>query len=93
MSYVSYAVSCSDKLLLHAITLGLWINDFSLNISAMAQDIKMSDSSLVSLARELGCKIKKDYSAGSSGSGGSPLIAELTVPLTFPERRKPKGKK
>jgi hypothetical protein len=52
---------------------------------------------LSSLAKELGCKIRKDFSGGNkSNTEGEPSImnyADLTVPLKFPERRRLPKKK
>ena len=46
---------------------------------------------LGSLAKELGCKIRKDYSGSSKsytdGESSVMSFADLTVPLVFPVRR------
>jgi hypothetical protein len=94
-------VQCSgpklDKLLLHAMVLALHVNRFTLNLTALARDLHTQPRDLGTKARELGCKVtKKDGSGGAAdgGSGGNNNnkkddLAELVVPLTFPERRKP----
>jgi hypothetical protein len=73
-----------DKLLLHAMVLALHINEFSFNLTVFAKDLKVPTGSLTVLARELGCKVSKS-------EGGD--VADLVLPLTFPQRRKPIQKK
>lgn len=72
-----------DKLLLYCIVLGLTINDYTLNLSTLSHDLKITPVVLANLAKELGCKISK---------ANTDTVCELTLPLTFPERRRPKQK-
>lgn len=74
-----------DKMLLHAMVLALHINDFTLNLTALAKDLKVPTTTLTVLAREMGCKVSKQE--------GSTDVAQLVLPLTFPQRRKPIQKK
>ena len=67
-------------------------------ILAFARDLKMPTSNLSALAKELGCKIRKqdvELASGGKSSGGSVKVdfADLVMPLTFPQRRKPIKKK
>jgi A49-like RNA polymerase I associated factor len=55
------------------------------------QDLRLTPLMLGSLAKELGCKIRKDYSGSSKsntdGESSVMSFADLTVPLVFPVRR------
>ena len=61
------------------------INDYdSINLNFLGQDLTYKVDKLQGLARESGFKISKDKDSVS--------VAELSVPLTFPEPRKKRGK-
>lgn len=55
------------------------------------QDLRLTPLMLGSLAKELGCKIRKDYSGSSKsntdGESSVMSFADLNVPLVFPVRR------
>lgn len=63
-----------------------------------SQDLKLTPMMLGNLAKELGCKIRKQSTNSSTSKGRSGDVeqsvmyyADLIVPLKFPERRKSKG--
>ena len=93
----SLKVYHSDRLLLLIIVMGLSLNDYKLNISVLAADIKLTIKELSSLATELGCIIERpknlfasNIQKTDSSSIDSCTFAKLVVPLKFPENRRKK---
>lgn len=68
----------SDKMLLHTIVVALSCGNFSLNLSVMASDLRVTITMLSALSKETGCSIKKE---------GSASFAQLKAPLKFPVRK------
>jgi hypothetical protein len=52
------------------------------------QDLKLTPLLLSNLAKELGCKVRTLKEA-KNGESKTSLFADLTLPLKFPEKRKP----
>jgi len=71
----------TEKLLIFIIILFTTINDYdAINLNILGQDLMYKVEKLQGLARQSGFKISKDKDSVS--------VAELSVPLTFPEPRK-----
>lgn len=54
----------------------------------LLQDLKLTPLLLSNLAKELGCKVRT-VKESNDGELRTSFIADLTLPLKFPERRKP----
>lgn len=76
-----------DKFFMHIIVLVLHSCNFQCSISSLAQDTKLTDSTLSSIARALGCNIIKKP---SDRFPGGDVTAVLTAPLKFPKSKKVK---
>lgn len=68
---------------MHAVVFGCSANHGSIDLSLMAADLQLPVSNLHSYAKEVGCQIKKVK--GDKGDGAT--IAELALPLQFPQKR------
>ena len=74
-----------DKLLGYILCLCLILNDFSLDPTQIAVDLSLKVSKITAMLRELGCRIDNKK---SETSGEVIKVAKLSLPLTFPQRRK-----
>jgi hypothetical protein len=76
----------TEKLLIFIIILYTAINNYdAINLNILGQDLTYKIDKLQGLARESGFKISKNKEDNI-------YLAELSVPLTFPEPRKKRGK-
>ena len=50
--------------------------------------MKIPSQKLVALCREVGCKIVTKKSTATEESPKGSIVAELSVPLTFPQQKK-----
>lgn len=76
----------TEKLLIFIIILYNSMNNYdAINLNILGQDITYKVNKLQGLAREIGFKISKRKE-------DSVVLAELSVPLTFPDPRKKRGK-
>lgn len=82
----SHSKTDIDRLLMYLLVLALSNSNYSINISLLANDLKLQPVKLGGLAKEVGCTIIKMF--GSDRSNDSITTAELKVSLTFPERKK-----
>jgi len=82
------------KLILYILAMSLIINGFSLVTSELAEELKLPPQSCAIMLKELGCSITaaKKKSIGAS-AGQVSYIANLTIPLKFPELRRSKKSK
>ncbi|ETW09610.1 hypothetical protein H310_00147 [Aphanomyces invadans] len=88
----SYAQSkvLKDKLLLYLLVVALTIGGFSLDVSAIAADLKRAPSNIIGYTKQVGCRVDK-VKTDSSGLGGKKsesFRAILTLPLQFPSLKK-----
>jgi len=77
-----------DKLLMYLLILSLSSSKFSVNISVLANDLKLQPTKLGGLAKEVGCTVTKVVGSDRSETF---TMAELKVPLSFPDGKR-KGK-
>jgi len=66
-----------ERLKVHIIAVMLHLNDFSVDLVMLARDLLISEKILVTLAREMGCKLGRT-------SAEKPYVATLVAPLVFP---------
>lgn len=71
------------RLTMHAMVLALSVNNGSLDLAALAEDLRCPAASLAALAKEVGCETKRIKQAGAEV-----LVAELQLPLKFHEMRR-----
>ena len=71
------------RLLYHIGALALRGDGFSLQIRALAEDMRISAVLLSKAFRELGCACVKDK-GGAAGGGVGGFVVTLKLPLTFP---------
>jgi hypothetical protein len=71
-----------DRLLAHILALGLHTSQFSFNISALSEDMTVSEAILSRVARSMGLKIVKKAVADSRKSIA--CVEFNTVPISFP---------
>lgn len=76
-----------DLLLSHIFVLCLILDDFTLGLSQLHTDLKLSANKLTTHIRALGCKVKSESSTDATGNKTTLYTAKLIVPLTFPEPR------
>jgi len=75
----------TEKLLIYIIILYTTLNNYdAINLSVLGQDLTYKVDKLQGLSREAGFKITKNKENNA-------VLAELSVPLTFPEPRKKRG--
>ncbi|XP_032806802.1 DNA-directed RNA polymerase I subunit RPA49 [Petromyzon marinus] len=72
-----------DKIIAYVLVLALHLNSFSINLSLLQKDFKVSEKKILEVARALGLKIKQTRATSSTTEHKS-RIAELAVPLTMP---------
>lgn len=75
--------SMADKAALHALVLALHVSAYTVSSAELSADLLMPPAAIASLLRATGCKVASDKDAGHK--------ATLTVPLTFPVRRRKRG--
>ena len=68
--------------------LSMLLNNYSIDLSTMATDLKITTNILGNLCREAGCKVTKE-----SVSQGGNLKSEMKAPLVFPPMRVGSSKK
>lgn len=83
-----FLFQCRDKLLNFIAILAMLLNGYSIDLSTMAADLKITTNILSNLCREAGCKVTKE-----SVSQGARLKSELKAPLVFPPMRVGSSKK
>ncbi|CAK4632997.1 hypothetical protein LEN26_010885 [Aphanomyces euteiches] len=79
-----------DKLLLYLIVVALKIGNYSLDVTAIAADLKRAPSNVINYTKQVGCrvdKVKTDKS-GLGGKKSESFRAILTLPLQFPVAKK-----
>jgi len=74
-----------DKLLMYLVILSLSNSKFSVNISVLANDLKLQPTKLGGLAKEVGCTVTKIVGSDRSETF---TMAELKVPLSFPDGKR-----
>ncbi|KAJ3332249.1 DNA-directed RNA polymerase I subunit rpa49 [Blyttiomyces sp. JEL0837] len=74
-----------DKLLGYIFCLALLLDDYKVDVGHLANDLSLSVAKVQSLFKELGCKVDAPK---KNDAGEGARIAVLTVPLTFPVRRR-----
>lgn len=80
-----------DKLALHILALVLRLSFFSVVLNPIAAGLHIAIDRLYQLAKELGCKLTQKKIDTETGTGPQMCyVAQLVVPLKFPEKRKPK---
>ncbi|KAK7469953.1 hypothetical protein BaRGS_00036057 [Batillaria attramentaria] len=75
-----------DLLLSHIIVLCLILDHFTVSLTQLLTDLKLSTNKLLTHIRALGCKVKSE--TDSVDGKTKSYTAHLTVPLTFPEPSK-----
>jgi len=66
-----------EKLALHSLALALLLKRGRLSTAALAADLGLTESKCAFYLKQLGCKIER--------KSGSPNLAVLQLPLTFPK--------
>ncbi|KAH6569679.1 hypothetical protein BASA50_002125 [Batrachochytrium salamandrivorans] len=80
------SLKLKDKLLAYILVLCLHLNNFTINTAQIAYDLSISIGKIVSICKELGCRIETVRPAGSGKSGEKHAV--LSLPLTFSLRRR-----
>ncbi|KAL2917325.1 DNA-directed RNA polymerase I subunit rpa49 [Polyrhizophydium stewartii] len=75
-----------DKLLAYIVALCLHLNNFSVNLNQIASDLSLPMTKVVSVAREMGCRVET-YKSSDGGQFGEKR-AVLALPLVFSQRRR-----
>lgn len=83
--------SLLDQLFMHAIILLLHLNGGKFSLSTLIADANIGSARTTALAKEVGCVMSYDTNAEIAKSSRS-VTAQITLPLKFPEHRKPKKK-
>lgn len=79
-----------DKLISYILVLCLFIDEYEVEYTPLLQDLTLTSLRMQTYFRNLGCKVK--VKKGAAGEGDARL-AELAIPLTFPDPTKKKGPK
>lgn len=61
---------------------------FAHNFNLCAKEMKLPSQKLVALCREIGCKLVTKKSTATEANPKGSMIAELSVPLHFPQQKK-----
>ncbi|OQS03428.1 hypothetical protein THRCLA_04263 [Thraustotheca clavata] len=85
-----------DKLMLYMLVVAMTVNNFSLDLTALASDLKRASSNLAQYARQVGCRtdsIKAESGLYQKSSAikdkkSMAIRAVLSLPLVFPTAKK-----
>ncbi|RHZ09191.1 hypothetical protein DYB26_012507, partial [Aphanomyces astaci] len=79
-----------DKLLVYLVVVALTIGGFSLDVSAIAIDLKRAPANIIGYTKQVGCRVDKvkTEATGLGGKKSEGFRAILTLPLQFPSLKK-----
>ncbi|DAZ92753.1 TPA: hypothetical protein N0F65_000578 [Lagenidium giganteum] len=87
-----------DKTILYMLVVALTINNYSLDLTEIAADLKKSAMTLTAYCRQLGCGVDKVKAEAATYGGASSALSKkqvhrvvLTLPLRFPQVKRMGG--